>query len=274
MVGVDQTGWKRLKGGGKAYQVWGLTSPDIAYYRIAESKKAEVFVALMQGISVVGDDDRQPSLGDNVEPREVEIPRSIEGRIAVCDMASTHLAGVPKIPGLELAGCWAHVFRRFRDASEDHPEALTAMHLIGDLYEIDAMTRSDAERAEARNDRSRAKLKELRRWYESIRVPAKTSLGGAIRYLDGHWQYLTRFVEDAHIPLDNNACERALRGPVVGRKNHHGSRSRRGTEVAAICYSRVETAKLFRVDPRTYLVEAVLSARRGEVLLPHDYVSR
>ncbi len=38
------------------------------------------------------------------------------------------------------------------------------------------------------------------------------------------WPGLTRFLEDARIPLDNNATERGLRGMVVGRKNHYGSR--------------------------------------------------
>jgi len=59
---------------------------------------------------------------------------------------------------------------------------------------------------------------------------------------------LTRSVNDPScVPLDNNA-ERALRGPVVGRKNHYGSRSVRGTQVAAIFYTLCETARL--VDSR------------------------
>ena len=36
--------------------------------------------------------------------------------------------------------------------------------------------------------------------------------------MGGRWNGLVRFLEDARIPLDNNATERALRGPVVGRK--------------------------------------------------------
>ena len=40
---------------------------------------------------------------------------------------------------------------------------------------------------------------------------------------------------------------------VIGRKNHYGSRSKRGTEVAALYYSLVETAKLNNVDPADYL---------------------
>jgi hypothetical protein len=44
--------------------------------------------------------------------------------------------------------------------------------------------------------------------------------------------------------------ERALRGLVVGHKTQYRSRSRRGTEVAALFYSRIETAKLRGLDPR------------------------
>lgn len=54
----------------------------------------------------------------------------------------------------------------------------------------------------------------------------------------------------ARVPLDNNATERGIRRPVVGRKNHYGSKSEPGTEVAAIFYSLFETAKLTGVDPR------------------------
>jgi hypothetical protein len=64
---------------------------------------------------------------------------------------------------------------------------------------------------------------------------------------------LTRFLGDARIPLDKNAIERGLRGMVVGRKNHYASRSKRGTEVAALFYSPIETAKLApgpRLTPR------------------------
>lgn len=77
---------------------------------------------------------------------------------------------------------------------------------------------------------------------------------------------------DPRIPLDNNATERGIRGPVVGRRNHFGSKSERGTEVAAIFYTLLETAKLCGVDPARYLREAALADARGEVLLPHDLI--
>jgi hypothetical protein len=53
---------------------------------------------------------------------------------------------------------------------------------------------------------------------------------------------------------------------VVGRKNHYGSKSQRGTDVASIFYTLLETAKLSDLNPAEYLVKAVLAARRGEVV--------
>ena len=53
------------------------------------------------------------------------------------DALGTHEAGARASPGIVLAGCWAHVFRRFEEAAPDHPEAERALAWIGELYEID-----------------------------------------------------------------------------------------------------------------------------------------
>ena len=59
---------------------------------------------------------------------------------------------------------------------------------------------------------------------------------------------------------------------MVGRKNHYGSKSKRGTEVAAILYSLLETAKLCGIEPATYLKAVVERALRdpGAVTMPED----
>ena len=84
---------------------------------------------------------------------------------------------------------------------------------------------------------------------------------------------LTRFLDDPRVPLDNNAAERALRGMVLGRKNHYGSRSQRGTQVAALFYSLMETAKLCGVEPKSYLRAAAVAAIRepGRTYLPEEF---
>ena len=97
------------------------------------------------------------------------------------------------------------------------------------------------------------------------------ALAKAIEYMANHWSGLIRFLDDPRIALSNNISERANRDPVLGRKNHYGSRSKRGTEVAAQLYTILETAKLSDVDARAYLQIAVDAALDGNVIpLPHE----
>jgi transposase len=97
----------------------------------------------------------------------------------------------------------------------------------------------------------------------------------AIAYTGGLWPGLVWFLENPKIPLDTNGVERALRGVAVGQKNHYGSRSERGTHVAALFYSLIESAKLCGVEPRAYLREATLRTVRspGTVTLARDFKS-
>ena len=98
----------------------------------------------------------------------------------------------------------------------------------------------------------------------------RSGLGRAIAYMTTLWPGLTRFLDNPRIPLDNNSTERALRGPVVGRKNFYGAHSRRGSQVAAILYTLLETARIVDVEPKAYLRQAVLAALAspGIVTLP------
>ena len=54
-----------------------------------------------------------------------------------------------------------------------------------------------------------------------------------------------------------------------------GSRSLRGTDVAAAFYTLCETARLVGVDPRAYLLRAVYAAigRPGTVTFPEDLLA-
>jgi transposase len=242
VIGLDQTSWPKLESNAdKPWQMWCITAPGVVSHRIRDDKGAATFKALVGGYNGV----------------------------IVCDALKTHEAGARDGPGIALAGCWAHVYRKFEEAAPDHAEAQTALALIGELYEIDARATTAVEhRAELRRTESAAVLKKLKEWLWNQAVLKTLSIGKAAGYAIANWERLTCFVENPLVPLDNNATERAIRGPVVGRKNHYGSKSRRGTEVAAILYSLVETAKLHDVDPARYLLEAVRAADRGEILLP------
>jgi transposase len=89
--------------------------------------------------------------------------------------------------------------------------------------------------------------------------------------MGGLWDGLRVSLDDANVDIDNNGTERALRGLILGRNNHFGSRSRRGTEVAALFYSSLESCKLAGVGPHTYLKGAASAALRGlPISLPHE----
>jgi hypothetical protein len=49
------------------------------------------------------------------------------GGVVVCDALKTHEAGARGNDAIALAGCWAHVFRKFEEAAVDHPEAHRAL---------------------------------------------------------------------------------------------------------------------------------------------------
>ncbi len=242
VVGLDQTSWKRLSDKNAApYQMWCLTAPGAVFHSIRDDKATPTFLDILGGF---------------------------EG-VVVCDMMSTHGAGARASPGVVLAGCWAHAYRKFRDAAPDHPDAIQMMNWISELYDLDAKAGDDLEeRARIRREESAATVDRMKEWLKQLRVLRSLDYGKAAQYVLGHWTELTLFLHDPHIPLDNNATERAIRGPVVGRRNHFGSKSRRGTEVASIFYSLVETAKLHDLEPAAYLASAIRAARLGEVLLP------
>jgi transposase len=193
----------------------------------------------------------------------------------VADALGTHEAGARQCRGVKLAACWAHVLRRFRDAAADFPEAQLMLAWIQNLYRIDQKASSAEHRARLRKIESQAVLEKMRVWLQEARVLKTTTLGSAIRYTLRHWGRLIAFVDDPVIWLDNNATERGLRGPVVGRRNHFGSKSVRGTEAAAILYTLVESAKASGLDPIAYLVAVATRARGtpGAVLLPADYAT-
>jgi transposase len=256
LVHVDETHWQLMaKSERKKYWAWCVTSPDTAYYRIFDNRAKGSAEQLLSGY-------RGTVMADGY---------GAYGALA--------RAG----PGFTLAHCWAHARRKFVEIESHYPrQAREILDLIGELYAIerDALAYDDgasqaarlALRAQLRAERSRPLIEKIRIWAESQRVMPRSGLGQAIGYMQELWTGLTRFLDDPLIPLDNNPVERALRGLVVGRKNHYGSRSKRGCEVAALFYSLIETAKLCGAEPKSYLLRVASEAldHPGAVTFPNS----
>jgi transposase len=254
LLHADETRWPRLDKKELAnWVVWTLTSPRIAFISILESKKTNAAKALFEGF---------------------------KGTI-IADGYQVYKKLASEDPNLRLANCWAHVLRKFIEIRGNFPTACDKVTgLIGKLYDVEREVEGpfpgdkDAQdrRRSLRQKESVPILKKIKTWAEVETGLPNSELGKAVRYMLKRWSALTLFLKDPIIPLDNNAAERSLRGPVIGRKVHYGSKSKRGTEVAAIFYTIFETAKLNCRDPVAYLREAVRQLHQGGApLMPWDY---
>jgi transposase len=164
---------------------------------------------------------------------------------------------------IQQASCWAHVRRHFYDLEQAHssPVAGEALQRIGALYGVEEPIRGRPpdERRAVRQMQSKPLLDSLRQWFEATlsKLSRKSDTTAAIRYALSRWDALTRYIEDGHIEIDNNAAERSLRGVALGRKNYLFAGSDAGGERAAAIYGLIGSAKLNTLDPEAYLREVL-----------------
>ena len=71
--------------------------------------------------------------------------------------------------------------------------------------------------------------------------------------LDREWDGLAAHRDFPDLPLDNNTAERAIRTPVVGRKNYNGSGATWAAELAGHAWTILGTARIAGHNPRAYL---------------------
>ena len=261
VVGADETWWRLMKQDStQKWWVWAISTHDAVFYRVDPSRSSEA---------------ARHCLGD------------YRG-IVMCDGYVAYKTLANDRNDLTLAHCWSHARRKFFDAHKNYPdECDKVLDWLGQLFLIErkapsperlegeAKTEAMALRAKLRETESRPIINKLKTWaHEQTGLPG-SGLRKAIEYMVNHWTGLTQFLEDPMIPLHNNHMEQELRNWVVGRKNHYGSRSQRGTEVAALFYTLIETATLCGVDPAQYLHHAATAAieHPGYATLPHELIS-
>ena len=119
--------------------------------------------------------------------------------------------------------CWAHARRKFHEIHIAHPSPTTteAIGRIAALYAIEAEIRGSTAdvRKTVRQARAAPLLDNMRTWLETTlaKLSRKSDTAAAVRYALSRWPALTRYADDGQLEIDNNAAERALRGPVTGR---------------------------------------------------------
>jgi hypothetical protein len=68
---------------------------------------------------------------------------------------------------------------------------------------------------------------------------------------------LSRYIDDGRLEMTNNAAERGMKAPVLGRKNYLFAGSDAGGERASCLYTLIETAKMNGVDPQPWLTDVI-----------------
>jgi transposase len=197
------------------------------------------------------------------------------------------------------AGCWAHVRRKFKDALKlDERLCGEALARIATMYAAEQsceerieremaesaqqengqqengawpLDRLASRRAALRDEFVRPLVAETLSYLDSVRgrhVP-KSDVTDAIEYVLKRREWFTRFLDDGRVPIDNNACERSLRGIAVGRRNWLFVGSEGGGQAASVFFSLLCSASLAEVEPYAYLKDVLerLARIRNERLL-------
>ncbi len=270
MLGADESPWRVMgKGRSARWWTWALVGDDAVYYMLSPTRGKAAAAELLLGFTGI---------------------LSVDGYAAYTALEAEYGTRASLFESLDdlvannftVVTCWAHARRGFVKAEANHPPASEALDLIAKLYAVedqaDAVMKQTGEllldvRRRLRDTLSRPLVARLRTWLDAQAPIPSLQLDKAIVYANNQWPRLIRFLDLPLAPLDNTFSERAIRGSVLGRKNHYGSHSELGTRVAALFYSLVETCKLLDVDPVAYMNEAVRRRLRdpGDVLTPHSW---
>lgn len=192
---------------------------------------------------------------------------------------------------VELLACWAHAFRKLRDAlAADRELVLPAMKLIGRLYELeerwDRLALADSERELARESESLPLAVEIKRELERIASDLSLLPSSAARkaaaYALKRWDALEGCLRHGHTRLDTNALERQFRDSAIGKKNWMFVGHPQAGQKSAVIYTLLACCKLHRINPERYLSSVLdqLVAADGnpseellESLLPKTWIA-
>jgi len=180
-------------------------------------------------------------------------------------------------------GCWAHCRRYFNDAlqalpkDKRGPEQLPArfIELIGRLYKVEADARRDALDDQALAQRRELHSVPVLGQIEALAlehlhgVLPGSLLGKALHYLTAQWPKLVRYVDDGRWPIDNNACENAIRPFVVGRRNWLFADTVAGANASANLYSLLQTCLANGIDGYRYLSALLVGLPKARTI--EDY---
>ena len=160
--------------------------------------------------------------------------------------------------GLRLAGCWAHLRRRFFDlhANGESVVATATVEQMKLLWAVEDEVRGQSPQARlaARRAMSGDIVRELFvLWERELpRISGKSKLAEAIRYARSLRPALELFLDDGRVEIDSNIVERAIRPQAITRKNALFAGSAGGGQTWASIATMLQTCKMNGVDPHDW----------------------
>jgi transposase len=262
---ADETSWHvfapRHGDGPAKWWLWVFIGPDTTCF-VMDPTRAGVVLARHAGI----DEQTGQLTADGDGPRRLVISS---------DFYAVYTSAGKKADGLVNLFCWAHVRRHFVRAGDANPVQLTYwtrawLERIKALYaaheQLMAAWNMAAVPAPGQAATAAAGLDEAYGAWDAaieaidaerrkqmaapgLQEPAKKALAT----LDREWNGLIAHRDYPMVSLDNNAAERALRRPVVTRKNAYGSRNDDAARLAARVWTVTATAEMAGLNVLTYL---------------------
>ena len=163
---------------------------------------------------------------------------------------------------IALAGCWAHVRRKFHEALEQSPRTASwILRQIQHLYRIEARLRDQRAgpklREAVRSHESRLIVERIERALIRLKSSGRhlpqSLLGIAMDYALGQWPTLDVYLNDGRVEIDNNLVENAIRPTALGKKNWLFMGDADAGERGAILYTVIESCRRRGIDPYGYL---------------------
>lgn len=203
---------------------------------------------------------------------------------------SYHTLQKERSDDIKVAGCWAHVRRKFADIvkATDKKKAMTSGQKVADeaikriaaIYHTDNMYKgtSPKEILDNRQQSVKPLVDAYFAWVKGVTenpgLDHSSTLRTALNYSLNQEQYLRTFLDDPEVPLDNNDAERSIKKFCIGKHNWHIIESKNGAKASAMMYSIAETAKANGLNPFEYfqyLMEQLKEYPRNDV--PEDKLS-
>lgn len=125
------------------------------------------------------------------------------------------------------AACNSHARRKIRNSKSYPDDAAGWLQWYQQLYDVEHRgkllwvdQRQALRQAEAKPiwDQMEAWLAEAELRTSNVILP-KSDFGKALQYIRNHLTELKRYLDDGHIPIDNNETEQLMKQVAVGRKN-------------------------------------------------------